>query len=247
MPRPSENVPPLVRILVLGGTTGIGEDFVRMAREPHYQLRAGGWVGVVGSGLEDDFDARNADQLITLLEQFRPTHIVHSVGVNTLDWTRDLTRGTFDDLMSTNVWTLLLLIRELAVMDSRHKLPSKPSIVSVTSDAAWRPMRTSAIYCASKAAQEMVIRVASREHAPAGWRINGVAPGKVAGTPMTDEVDRAVLELRGWTQEYAEQYERNSSALGRSVTKREVSQVIWDVLFGPAALTGEIIAVNGGR
>jgi hypothetical protein len=35
--------------------------------------------------------------------------------------------------------------------------------------------------------------------------------------------------------------------LGRKVTKEEVAQVIEQVLFGPAAQTGEIIAVNGGR
>ena len=108
-------------------------------------------------------------------------------------------------------------------------------------------MRTSAIYCASKAALEMAVRVASREYAPAGWRINAVAPGKVEHTPMTDYVDHRVMELRGWTMEEADDYELASTPLGRKVTKEEVAQVIEQVLFGPKAQTGEIVAVNGGR
>jgi len=64
---------------------------------------------------------------------------------------------------------------------------------------------------------------------------------------MTEYVDRRVLQLRGWTVEAAEAYEVASTPLGRKVTKEEVAQVIEQVLFGPAAQTGEIIAVNGGR
>jgi NAD(P)-dependent dehydrogenase (short-subunit alcohol dehydrogenase family) len=108
-------------------------------------------------------------------------------------------------------------------------------------------MRTSAIYCASKAALEMAVRVASRELAPLGWRVNAVAPGKVADTPMTSYVDQRVMEIRGWTEEQASEYERQSSPLGRMVTKEEVADVILNVLNGPQAQTGEIIAVNGGR
>jgi NAD(P)-dependent dehydrogenase (short-subunit alcohol dehydrogenase family) len=108
-------------------------------------------------------------------------------------------------------------------------------------------MRTSAVYCASKAALEMAVRVASREYAPKGWRINAVAPGKVADTPMTGYVDDRVLTLRGWSAEFAEKYELASTPLGRKITKAEVAGVIEQVLFGPAAQTGEIVAVNGGR
>jgi hypothetical protein len=64
---------------------------------------------------------------------------------------------------------------------------------------------------------------------------------------MTYYVDDTVLKLRGWTVEAAEEYELRSTPLGRKVTKEEVAHVIEQVLFGPAAQTGEIIAVNGGR
>jgi NAD(P)-dependent dehydrogenase (short-subunit alcohol dehydrogenase family) len=170
------------------------------------------------------------------------TDVVFSVGINRLDWVHQVDPIDFAEVMETNVWSFVNLIKAL---DLQGNGPC--NVVAVTSDAAWRPMRTSIAYCASKAALEMAVRVASREYAPAGWRINAVAPGKVHDTPMTKYVDEAVLKLRGWTVEAAEQYELGSTPLGRKVTKEEVAHVIEQVLFGPAAQTGEIIAVNGGR
>lgn len=170
------------------------------------------------------------------------TDVVYSVGINQLSWIGQLSFSAFDAVMMTNVWGFVNLLKAIEAVGQ-----TPANVVAITSDAAWRPMRTSLAYCASKAALEMAIRVASREYAPAGWRINGVAPGKVADTPMTEYVDEAVLKLRGWTVEAAEAYELQSTPLGRKVTKEEVAQVVEQVLFGPAAQTGEIIAVNGGR
>jgi hypothetical protein len=64
---------------------------------------------------------------------------------------------------------------------------------------------------------------------------------------MTKYVDARVKEVRGWSEEQASEYERQSSPIGRMVTKVEVAEVILNVLNGPKAQTGEIIAVNGGR
>ena len=56
------------------------------------------------------------------------------------------------------------------------------SIVAVSSVSARLVDRSMGLYCASKAALEMVIRVAAAEWAPS-LRVNGVAPG-VTDTPM---------------------------------------------------------------
>jgi NAD(P)-dependent dehydrogenase (short-subunit alcohol dehydrogenase family) len=197
---------------------------------------------VTGYTLED-FDARQRWQLRSAIEEQQPTDVVFCIGTTRMGWTADVHVEDFRKVMETNVYTFLNLIKIL----QDEVLVPPVSVVAVTSDAAWRPMRASSLYCASKAALEMAIRVASRELAPAGWRVNGVAPGKVADTPMTDYVDEEVLKLRRWTQEHADAYEKASSPLGRPVTKSEVAEVILYVLNGPKAQTGEIIAVNGGR
>jgi NAD(P)-dependent dehydrogenase (short-subunit alcohol dehydrogenase family) len=188
------------------------------------------------------FDATREEDMQRLVNQTGATDVVFSVGINRLDWINDIDQIDFMEVMETNVWAFVNLIKALSLVGS---YPC--NVVAVTSDAAWRPMRTSLAYCASKAALEMAVRVASREYAPLGWRINAVAPGKVEDTPMTYYVDDTVLKLRGWTVEAAEEYELRSTPLGRKVTKEEVAHVIEQVLFGPAAQTGEIIAVNGGR
>src|SRR4051794_36531167 len=187
-------------------------------------------------------DATRTDDMQRVIAETGASDVVFCVGINQMSWIHTVDPIDFNEVMQVNVWSFVNLVKTMDL------LGSKPcNIVAVTSDAAWRPMRTSVAYCASKAALEMAVRVASREYAPVGWRINAVAPGKVEQTPMTDYVDASVLELRGWTVEAAEQYELGSTPLGRKVTKQEVAHVIEQVLFGPDAQTGEIIAVNGGR
>jgi NAD(P)-dependent dehydrogenase (short-subunit alcohol dehydrogenase family) len=222
------------RVWVIGGTSGIGE------ATAHHLNRRTDVERVRVEGVET-LDARDFQALLSSGGEFNPTHVVYAAGFNKLDWIPGITLKDFRRVMEVNVYGFLTLMQALDVIDSAR------SVVAITSDAAWRPMRTSAVYCSSKAALEMAVRVASREYAPKGWRINAVAPGKVAETGMTEYVDKRVLELRGWTKEFAEEYERQSSPLGRKVTKTEVAEVIESVLFGPAAQTGEIIAVNGGR
>lgn len=224
---------------VLGGTSGIG-------KATYEQLRSRGvdgrrWDHAAAFGFED-FSVRFRVPFRERLGNWVPTDVVYSVGINYLDWIKDIRISDFTEVMLVNVYGFLNTVRMLD--ESDH---GPVNIVVVTSDAAWRPMRTSAAYCASKAALEMAVRVASREYAPKGWRINAVAPGKVEDTPMTNYVDQRVLELRGWSEEFAENYERHSTPLGRKVTKQEVAEVIEHVLFGPTAQTGEIVAVNGGR
>lgn len=228
---------PVRNLWVLGGTTGIGRvTFDRLTDGSGVM-----WDRAQAFGVED-FNIKFRSPLERRLQDWKPTDVVYSIGINKLDWIRDVSMHDFQDVMATNVYGLLSVIRTL------DRVGAGPvNLVAVTSDAAWRPMRTSAVYCASKAAMEMVVRVASREYAAKGWRINAVAPGKVEDTAMSNYVDARVLALRGWSVEFAEAYEKASSPLGRKITKQEVAEAISAVLLGPAAQTGEIVAVNGGR
>ena len=139
----------------------------------------------------EHFDIRNAEALAVAIEESRPSHVVYSIGVNYLDWLGDLDERHFNRIITVNVWGFVRTLQAL-----REAGCGPCSVVVISSDAAIRPMRTSLAYCASKAALEMAMRVASRELADEGWRINAVAPGKVEGTGMTDYVDIRVLALR---------------------------------------------------
>lgn len=205
------------------------------------------WLGhIVTAPTQFDIDVTRDDHdnetLMEFLAETTPDAVVYSVGINELDWSWNLTRETFDQIMSVNVWGFINVLKALQVTERAY------SVLALTSDAAYRPMRTSMAYCASKAALDQVIRVASRELAGEGWRINGLAPGKVDGTAMTDYVDTRVLQIRGWTKEHAEEYELNSSPIRRKLTRAEVAEVACKVLLADAqGWTGDIVTVNGGR
>jgi len=168
-------------------------------------------------------------------------YVVYAAGVNKLRWLNDMTFDHMREHFEVNVSGMVMLLSRIKTL-----WPEKVfSAVALTSDAARNPMRTSVAYCSSKAAQEMAIRVMAREWT--GWRINGVAPAVVAHTNMSNSIDAQIGAVRGWTREEAAAYERTQLPLGRRVTKAEVSQVVRDVLTGPAYQTGSIVNISGGK
>lgn len=180
--------------------------------------------------------------IMDVLRDTRPDSVVYSVGVNELEWSWRIDRESFDRIMNANVWGFINVLKALQAFGGAY------SVLAITSDAAYRPMRTSMAYCASKAALNQVIRVASRELALGTWRINGLAPGKVDGTAMTRYVDERVPQIRGWSPEQAEAYELASSPLNRKLYPAEVAAAACDILLSDAiGWTGDIITVNGGR
>src|SRR5688572_8538991 len=168
------------RVMVLAGTSGTG---AAVAEVTGKAMGVQTWA----YGIRD-LDIRDFARLRQEIFTVRPTHLVYSVGINHLDWAHEICSTTFDDLFSVNVKGFLDTMQILMDLHDATSLPYKPSVVAISSDAARRPMRTSAIYCASKAALDMMVKVFARERAGQGWRINGVAPGKVSDTGMTSYV-----------------------------------------------------------
>lgn len=228
------------RLLVIGGTSGIGKEVVDVSLFTTRQWRVDpGSVLAVG---EDECDVTDPRKIDLVVRDFLPTHVVYSAGINHLEWIKNSTPQDFMQVLAVNVIGFQNLLN--VMLNNRIR---NASIVAVSSDAATRPMRTSLMYCSSKAALSMAVRCAARELASEGYRINSVSPGKVAETGMTEYVDSVVPRLRGWTEEEAWRYEIASSPLGRYLPKNEVAWVILDTLFGPDGMTGSDIVINGGR
>lgn len=108
------------------------------------------------------------------------------------------------------------------------------SIVATSSVSGGLADRTMGLYCASKAALDMVIKVAAQEWAP-GVRVNGVAPG-VTDTPMLGPVPRD----RGWLRGVADR-----TALGRLGTADDIAETIL-ALHHMRWVTGQIVPADGG-
>ncbi|TVT60947.1 SDR family oxidoreductase [Amycolatopsis rhizosphaerae] len=110
------------------------------------------------------------------------------------------------------------------------------SVVNISSMAATRGLPDLAVYGATKAALESLTRSWAAEWAPAGIRVNAVAPG-----PMTTAKTVAALgpEVGGMGK---------TTALGRVSDPTEVAEVIAFVASDQASyLTGAVVAVDGGR
>jgi NAD(P)-dependent dehydrogenase (short-subunit alcohol dehydrogenase family) len=221
---------------VVGGTSGIGLACAELLRgiEGHKVIASGHLV-----------DVRSQDDLFTYLAEVgheyktKVDRLVYSAGINHLDWSQNIAPKAMMTLYEVNVVGLVNVLQ---------LLPTVKRVVVVGSDAAWREMRTSVAYCASKAALHQAVRVIARERASDEFAINVVAPGMTDGTKMQEYVDQHVPVIRSWSKEDARAYEESQIPMKRRATVDEIAAVVVSVLLMPTNyLNGAIIPVNGGR
>jgi NAD(P)-dependent dehydrogenase (short-subunit alcohol dehydrogenase family) len=132
------------------------------------------------------------------------------------------------------VW-LVLRAFQRAMRADRADPASVPGSMVVTSSVSARLAdRTMGLYCASKAALDMVVRVAALEWAP-GVRVNAVAPG-VTDTPMLGPAPRT----EGWLAGVADR-----TALGRLGTPDDIAETILGI-HAMGWVTGQVLVCDGG-
>lgn len=217
---------------VVGGTSGIGEACAVRLKEMDEDVLATG----------REVDVRNQSDLFAFLGRRKKgaiTRIIYSAGYSRLDWWMDIDEEEMLDIYHVNVIGLINVLQ---------MVPRVERVVVIGSDAAWREMRTSIAYCASKAALHQAVRVIARERASDDFAINVVAPGMTDGTKMQEYVDLRVPIIRHWTEDEARRYEKSQIPMKRRATVDEIAQVVVSVLLMPTNyLNGAIIPVNGGR
>jgi len=139
--------------------------------------------------------------------------------------------ATFD----TNVLGVLLSMKhEMRVMQEQRS----GSIVNLSSTMGHRGAPGASLYTASKHAVEGLTKSAALEGAPSGIRVNAVAPGPVE-TGMLDRFTGSAERKAGLTA---------GVPLKRVGTPAEIADTIVFVASPKASfITGQIIAVNGGK
>lgn len=190
-----------------------------------------------------DYDLTKEDEIARVVGDYgHVDNVVWCAGHNRLSWIKDLTMQSMEDHFKVNAFSLPLYVAEL--LRAGH---GPVNIVSVLSDSYRVPMRASMAYGASKAAAAYMVKNMARELAGDGWRINGVAPGIIDDTPMTEYIDNAVPIVRGWTKEHAREYEQSMIPMGRRLSKSEVAWAVRDVMMGPEGINGSVIEITGGK
>lgn len=137
---------------------------------------------------------------------------------------------------ATNLRAPLLLIQ--AGLDELRRSPAA-SVVNVSSSSASLSIPTQAMYGSMKAALEFLTRLLAAELAPAGIRVNGIAPG-----PTDTEIHLL------WAKDLptARVALRDAVPLGYIAQPDDIARWV-DYLTRPdeTFITGAVLAVDGGQ
>jgi 3-oxoacyl-[acyl-carrier protein] reductase len=224
--------------LVIGGGSGIGAALVEAYRARGTQVVTWDVAG------EPDVacDVSDPDGVDRAVDETRqrwgiPAWVTVTAGVGHGGLLVDVTPDEFDRVLAVNTRGPWLCLRGWArVLRAERRTGS---LLAVSSVSARLADRTMGVYCASKAALSMLVRVAADEWGPDGLRVNAVAPG-VTRTPMLGSVPDLSVERSPWLAAVAAR-----TTLGRLGEPEDVAQVILAV-HGMEWVTGQIVECDGG-
>lgn len=188
-------------ILVTGSGAGLGKAIADALRgDGHLVLE---FDRKMGDDVRNPSQTRHAPMQLDVL--------INCAGINKTAWLEDLPEDQWDEVMGINAkgiyrmtqWALPALIR------------SQGTVLNIVSNASHMPMTTSLAYNASKgAAHIMTLQMARELSKKHGITVFGISPNKLKGTEMSKDIEDQVVALRGWTPEYAQQYQLNALLAG---------------------------------
>jgi pteridine reductase len=140
-----------------------------------------------------------------------------------------VTDEQWSDLVDTNLKAPLFLAQAACP----HLRKRGGAIVNLIDVHAKRPLRHHAVYGAAKAGLAMLTRSLAKDLAPE-VRVNGVAPGAIMWPErgMTEELKQKIIE---------------QIPLRRGGLPEDIAGCVLYLVRDAAYVTGEIIAVDGGR
>lgn len=140
-----------------------------------------------------------------------------------------VSEGHWDDLMTSNLKAPFFLSQAAAP----HLKNGRGSIVNMVDIHARRPLRGHSVYSIAKAGLAMLTYSLARELGP-DVRVNGIAPGPILWptTGLDDTAKQVILD---------------NTALKRAGTPDDIGSAIVYLVRDAAYVTGQIIAVDGGR
>ncbi len=140
-----------------------------------------------------------------------------------------ITEAQWDDLLGSNLKAPLFLCQAAAP----YLRAAAGSIVNIVDIHAERPLKGYPVYSIAKAGLVMLTKAMARELGPE-VRVNGIAPGAILW-PETEESEhtRALILDR--------------TALKRRGSPEDIARTALFLVRDAAYVTGQIIAVDGGR
>ncbi|MGI9292197.1 MAG: pteridine reductase, partial [Gammaproteobacteria bacterium] len=141
----------------------------------------------------------------------------------------EVTEEHWNDLLGTNLKAPLFLSKEAAP----HLTKSHGSIINIVDIHSSRPLKNHPVYGPAKAGLAMLTRSLAKDLAPE-VRVNGVSPG-------------AILWPEDGMDEKTEQQIIRQIPLKRVGSPEDIANTILFLVKDAPYITGQIIAVDGGR
>lgn len=152
-----------------------------------------------------------------------PSILINNAGVNEISWLENMFEADWNRVMDTNAKGIFLMARAF-LPDLALK---QGTILNIVSNAAHIPMTGSLAYNASKAAAHIMTRQLAHELTRKyNITVFGVAPNKLRGTGMSTYIESRVPEERGWTPEYAREYQLKALLTGEETEPKAVAEFI---------------------
>ncbi len=191
------------------------------------QVREGSAVTIQGdlhetSGLTELIESVVAwggslDGLVNNASSFYPTPV------------GNITEEHWDELLGTNLKAPLFLSQAAAP----HLKKSGGAILNIVDSHSQRPLRNHTVYSSANAGLAMLTRSLAKDLAP-DVRVNGVSPGAILWPEdgMTEKVQQTILQ---------------QIPLRRTGDPEDIAACVVYLLRDASSVTGQIIAVDGGR
>lgn len=201
------------KILVTGGAAGLGKELVRQLTDLNHEVIV--FDTQLGHDVRFPQDSCGDCPPLDVL--------INCAGVNITNWLPNVTDFDWDETMDINAKGIFKM--------SQWALPqlieSKGTIVNIVSNASHMPMTTSLAYNASKgAAHIMTLQLARELTKKHDITVFGVSPNKLRGTNMSKDIEAQVVKHRGWTPEFAAEYQRNALLTGMETEPSAVAEFI---------------------
>jgi NAD(P)-dependent dehydrogenase (short-subunit alcohol dehydrogenase family) len=211
-----------------------GVDVVLAGRQPDLlEEQAGQILSAGGRARTAVIDLTDLDAIPALAEAIGTVEILINNAASPEDWCPILERNDerWDVAFKTNLLAPLALIREFGSRMAHHG----GSIINISSIAGTDPAPFLGTYSVTKAALNMLTRIAAMELGSSGVRVNAVAPGVTDVGKTYELLPDGLLENLGAI-----------TPSGRLGTADEVADVVlWLAGPGSSFVNGQIITVDG--
>lgn len=202
-----------MNIMITGSSSGLG---AAMAKA----LSAGGHT-VVPFDILLGHDVR--DPQGTYGDCPRIDALINCAGINITGWLQDVTNDEWDIVMDVNAKGIYKMTQWALL----HLTAASGTVLNIVSNASHMPMTTSAAYNASKGAAHILTLQLARELSKKnGITVFGISPNKLAGTEMSKDIEEQVVRHRGWTAEYARQYQLNALLAGEETDPAQLADFV---------------------